>query len=80
MKIEIKPYEQPDVGTVKAIYVDDEPFDWGAVKQNTLHNPVKKARLIVSVRNHFVNSFSEFIGKKVTLKQINEAIESGVLE
>jgi len=72
MKIEVK---------LNAIYVNGELFDWGVPKEaveelEMSYDPVWKMRCYQSIRNHFINSFSEFLGRKITFKEINEAINA----
>ena len=63
------------------IYVDGELFDW-AVPEEALeelemcYDPVWKMRCYQSIRNHFIHSFSEFVAREVTLKEINEAVNA----
>ena len=85
MKLSIKPYQDEETGgQCRSIYIDDVLFDWGMEKEHlndaiemTKNDPVMKKSLNEDIKRHFVESFSEFIGKEITLEEVNEAIESG---
>ena len=87
-KVEIKPWLDAEQNkTVNAIFVDDEVFDWGLVEDGLRRarayvkkNPLMEKAIYGDIQNHFVSSFSEFLGQPVTLKEINEAIEKGYIE
>lgn len=72
--------------TQRAIFVDGELFDWGIdpkeLKKATRFAQddasIKKA-IHGDVQKFFVDSFCEFVDKKMTLKEINDAIESGTI-
>lgn len=66
------------------LMVNDEMFDWAIeedqVKQIADHikcDVDMKDNMIASVFRNFTNCFSEFIGRQVTLKEINESILKG---
>lgn len=68
------------------IVVDNEAFDWELepeqiknVEFKIKNDPTMKDSFIGNVFNHLTSSFSEFIGKKVSLKEINDAIEKGFI-
>ena len=72
---------------ISYLMLDNEVFDWGPDPeelQNAIkminHNNDLKETILNSIVNHFVNSFSEFIGKKMTLDEINTSIENGNIE
>ena len=85
MKLSIKPYQDEEIGEQYiAIYVDDVLFDWGMEKEHlsnaiefTKNDSTMKKSLNEDIKRHFIESFSEFIGKEITLEEVNEAIESG---
>jgi hypothetical protein len=69
---------------ISYLMLDNEVFDWGPDPeelQNAIkminHNNDLKETILNSIVNHFVNSFSEFVGKKMTLDEINTSIENG---
>lgn len=87
-KVEVKSWLDPEKNkTVNAIFVDDEVFDWGLVedglrraRQYVKKNPLMEKAVYGDIQNHFVNSFSEFLGRPISLKEINEAIKKGHIE
>lgn len=71
---------------VNYIVVGNEAFDWQIdpdqvkkVEFQINNDPMMKDTYIGSILNHFTNCFSEFLGKKVSLKDINEALERGYI-
>jgi len=69
------------------IVVDGEGFDWEVETQQVRkaevsikNDPLMKENFVGSIFNHMTSCFSEFIGKKVSLKEINNSIESGYIE
>lgn len=72
---------------ISYLMLDNEVFDWGPDPeelQNAIkminHNNDLKETILNSIIGHFVNSFSEFVGKKMTLDEINTSIENGNIE
>ena len=71
----------------KVISVDGIVFDWGIddesleeAKRFAASNPIMKKSIHADIQQHFIQSFSEFIGEEVTLSQLNSAIITGVIE
>ena len=69
------------------IIVDNEAFDWEVDPDQIKHielkiknDPLMKEVFVGSIFSHMESCFSEFIGKKVSLKDINDAIEKGYIE
>ena len=69
---------------VKALSINGETFDWGMepediakTKEFLSKNCQMKEAIGLSVANHFIECFSEFMGRKVTLAELNEAIKTG---
>ena len=70
----------------KYIVVDNEAFDWEVepeqvkiISMKIKNDPLMKNSLIGSIFEHMAMCFSEFLGRKVSLKEMNDAIESGVI-
>ena len=81
-KLEIKEHADG----YKAIYVDDVLFDWGLgpedverAKKFAKHSEMLKKTIQGDIQKHFLDSFAEFLGKAVSLRELNEAIESGTI-
>ncbi len=69
-------------GTVeKAIFIDDELLDWTidmssymeAMKMGTMYR--REAQK--DIERHFIDSVSDFLGRKITMNEIKEAIKTG---
>ncbi len=81
-KLEIK--EHPN--GYKVIYVDDVFFDWGLSPEDVerarkfaKNSNVLKQTIQNDIQRHFLDSFAEFLGKTVSLQELNEAIENGAI-
>lgn len=68
------------------LVLDNEVFDWGLDPQDLQnainminHNANSREAIINSIINHFVASFSEFVGKPMSLQEINQSITTGVI-
>lgn len=87
MHLEIKEYHDPETGEVyDAIFVDGMAFNWGMDKDSLRQarrlaesNPTLQQSIYDNIQIHFVESFSEFLGREITLQEINEAIKNGVV-
>lgn len=73
--------------TIKAIVIDGELFDWGMDTNsfNQMRQMIQKHKemtetVSMSIINHFIECFSDHIGKKITLEEIIDAIKSGYIE
>jgi hypothetical protein len=69
------------------LVVDNEAFDWDIepdqLKQLEISiktDPEMRESYIANIFEHFVLCFSEFVGKKMTLRDINEALVKGYIE
>lgn len=69
------------------IVVENEAFDWEVepdqikkIELKIKNDPTMKENCIGSIFTHLVSCFSEFVGKKVTLQEINDAIDNGYIE
>ncbi len=70
----------------KILAVNNEAFDWGINEESfkkvqflARNDPEVKNNYIGSIQKYFVKCFSEFIGKEMTLKEINQAIKRGYI-
>jgi hypothetical protein len=71
----------------RAIFVDEELFDWEMdaksledAKKFHSNNPSLKKSVEGDIQSHFLESFSEFIGKPITLNELVESIRSQSIE
>lgn len=72
---------------VRYIVVGNEAFDWGVEEEHfkaasviSKNDPVMKENFLGEIQKHLVSCFSEFIGRPVTLVEINEALRVGSIE
>jgi hypothetical protein len=84
MRIEIKNHQDESGQTYRAIFADEQLFDWWLDEDNLTvarqlckREPLMKKSVMGDIQSHFVQCFSEFIGREITLKEINEALVSG---
>lgn len=67
------------------IFIDGEPFDWQldeeaineANKQSANEQFMRAIHL--DIMGHFIDSLSEVLGFRPTMKQVNEALKSGFI-
>jgi len=67
------------------IFVNDQLFDWG-IDENAL-DQIKNIKdeeeiknINISIRNYFLDSLGEFLGKKISIKELYDALKVGYLE
>lgn len=82
-----KKIEIVQIENKKYIVLENEAFDWEVqpeqlktIEIKIKNDPSLKDSFIGNVFNHLTSSFSEFIGKDVSLKEINDALEKGYIE
>lgn len=69
---------------INGIFIDDEYFDW-EIDKDSLNkvietgdpNLIKMAK--ADIERHFLESISEFVGRRVTSKELKEAEKTGWL-
>jgi len=79
---EEKPYMNEDgLHIQKGIFVDGTLFDWGVDEDDynraVAMGPQYRQQIEASIAKHFVESFSEFLGRKITIEEVNEARRTG---
>lgn len=84
MKKNLKIHE---IDGVRMIVVGNEAFDWGVDEEHfkataliCKNDPEVKDNFLGNIQKHFVSSFSEFLGKDVTLTEINKSLKEGFIE
>jgi len=84
-KLEIKKvYNEECKKDINVLFVDNEIFDY-LIDEDSLRsaaiycnqNPHLKNAVHGDIMKHFVESFSEFIGRPLTLEEINNSIKTG---
>lgn len=83
VRFEVKMRNDPRMGIQKAVFIDGEKLDWEVDAQSlaeAMRMGPKFFRAVQrDIERHYVESVSEFIGRKVTAKDIKEAIKTGWL-
>lgn len=69
-------------GTIeKAIFIDDEILDWSIDMSSYMDamkmGPMYRRAVQHDIEKHFIESVSDFLGRKVTMNEIKEAIKTG---
>jgi len=82
-KFEVKMEKTPDGFFQRNIYVDGEYFDWSIDEQSLdwakkqgpeFFEVVKK-----DIANHFLDSLSEMVGRKITFNDFQAALKTGLI-
>lgn len=65
----------------KGIFIDGKHFDWG-IDEDSFKNAMEMGPKYFTtfqreIEKHFVESLSEFMGRRVTTTEVNEATKSG---
>jgi len=65
----------------REVWIGGEKFDW-SMDVTSFHEAVKmgpmyKKAVQADIVKHFVDSVSDFLGRKVTMKEVNEATKRG---
>ena len=67
---------------VRMLVLDNEVFDWGLdqesisrAKKMIDQKPDMKESIIMSILNHFLDCFSDFCGKNITLEEFLSAVD-----
>lgn len=68
-------------GIEKAIFIDGEMLDW-QIDMNSYVEAAKmgfhfRREIQRDIERHFIESVSDFIGRKVTIEEIKQAIKTG---
>ena len=86
MKVQIDKFEtrivmHPNGSLERKIYVDGELFDWSVDVSSFLEakkmGPMYMKAVQDDIARHFVNSLSDFLGRKVTPQEVTEASKTG---
>ncbi|RTK96670.1 MAG: hypothetical protein EKK64_03535 [Neisseriaceae bacterium] len=80
-KFEVKMRSDGSGGIEKAIFIDDEILDW-QIDMNSYMDamrmgPMYQREIQRSIEEHFIESVSDFLERKVTMEEIKEAIKTG---
>jgi len=67
------------------IFIDGEPFDWAldddAIDEANRHSGTPQFMRAIhnDIMGHFLNSLSEVLGFRPSMRQVNEALERGFI-
>jgi hypothetical protein len=68
----------------KGLFIDGQHFDWGideeSFKEAMAMGPQYVRILQADIQKHFIESLSEFMNRKVTPLEVNEAQKTGWIE
>jgi hypothetical protein len=80
-RFEVKMRMNRDGSVDKAIFIDDKHLDWEVDKDSYIKacqmGPEFQAAADRDIERHFVESVSDFLGRKVTLIEILKATQTG---
>lgn len=70
-----------DGGLQKQIFIDNELLHWSIDTASYIEavkmGPMYQREIQKSIEKHFIDSVSDFLGRKVSILEIKEAIKSG---
>lgn len=84
----IKQISRPETNEkYNALFIDGQIFDWyidseslAEARKFAQNDPVIKRSIYADIQSHFMQSFCDFIGKKVTLSELNESLITGRID
>lgn len=80
-KFEVKMRPAKGGGIEKAIFIDDELLDWQIDMNSYMEamkmGPMFQREIQKSIEEHFIESVSDTLGRKVTMEEIKTAINTG---
>lgn len=80
-KFEVKMRLAKGGGIEKAIFIDDELLDWQIDMNSYVEamkmGPMFQKEIQKSIEQHFIESVSDTLGRKVTMEEIKTAINTG---
>ena len=82
-KFEVKMRKNSDGSIEKAIFIDDEMLDW-SIDMNSYLEACRMGFMYQreaqrDIERHFIDSVSDFLGRKVTMDDIKNAIKTGLI-
>lgn len=81
LKFEVKMRKDPTLGIQKAVFIGGEMLDWSVDIQSLMEARAMGPKFFRAaqrdIEKHYVDSVSEFIGRKVTATDIKKAIKTG---
>jgi hypothetical protein len=81
VSFEVKMRKDSSNGIQKAVFIDGEKLDWEIDAQSLIEarkmGPKFFKIIQKDIEKHYVDSVSEFLGRKVSAEDIKEAIKTG---
>lgn len=81
VRFEVKFYTDDTGAMAKGIFVDGKLFDWGvdeaSYREAQAMGPKYQRAIQADITKHFIESLSEFMNRKVTMQEVNEARKTG---
>lgn len=82
-RFEVKMRGAKGGGFEKAIFIDEKLLDWQIDMNDYIEamkmGPMYMREIQRSIEIHFIESVSDFLGRKVTMEEIKKAIETGYI-
>jgi len=80
-RFEVKMRAAKGGGIEKAIFIEDELLDW-QIDMNSYMDAMKmgpqyRREIQKSIEEHFIEAVSDTLGRKVTMEEIKQAIQTG---
>lgn len=92
VKFEVKTFFDDANRLTKGIFIDDKHFDWG-INEEDYKDAAESAKKMEpaigraylksisdSIQLHFIESLSEFMGRRVTPLEVNAATKTGFID
>lgn len=92
---ELKAFYDSQDRLTKGIFVDGKHFDWGINEDDFKEAELRAKKLSEqvnpsagfaymqtvkdSIQRHFVDSLSEFLGRQITVEEVNQATKTGLI-
>jgi hypothetical protein len=81
VKFETRAFRHPNGSIEKKIYINNEEFDWSidisSFQEARKMGPQFMKAVQDDIAKHYVESISDFLGRKVTIQEVIQAIKTG---
>jgi hypothetical protein len=81
VKFETRVFKHPNGSIEKKVYINDEEFDWSidisSFREARKMGPQFMKAVQDDIAKHYVESISDFLGRKITIQEVIEAIKTG---
>lgn len=76
-----------EIDGIRVILVDNQAFDWSVEDEHfksaqiiSRSDPAMRLKYLADIQQYLVTCMSEFLGKPVTLSDINRALANGYID